>query len=847
MAEFDTKIPTIEKSELNHLNRQIPPLAHTSMYNWHKFWSRKTWNVVSEFIKTYTKEGEIVFDPFAGSGVVAMEALKNRRRVIICDLLPIATEIARLTIKPVSETELFNAFKRIESKVKEKILNLYKTKCRKCGTVFPFTCSIWENNKMIEVRYQNCPQCEDRREKETLPTKEDLELIRGLENKKINEWYPQNPLYYPDGQPFKEKQQYKSLDELFTKRNLQALAWLMEAIEGNPNRDLRDFLKIGFTSIVHLATKMMPVGNPKPTNHYTYFSSPGWTQHSYWYADRFMEQEVWKLFESAINGHQGLIKAKIESNKYFHNVKFANNFKEVFDKKADIYIHTGSSLEFMEEMSKSTIDYIFTDPPYDSSIQYGELAYLWVAWLKRDKGYLDYLISNEVIHNEKQHKDFGVYHGLLSRSFRDIFEVLKPGRYLTVTFHNPTFKVRNATIRAGVFAGFEFQKIHHQPLGQVSAKAMMQPFGSAQGDFYLRFYRPKQDESVSQPEEIDEKRFEKIVVETTIGLLAERAEETPYTQIINFIDPVLAKNGYFSRLETGLDVKKVLEKHLGKEFKLEDSKIGGAIGKLWWLKEPGKYIKYDIPLSERVEETVYRELLSKGKVTFTQVWDAVSTKFPNSLTSDSSSIMDALEQYARKVHGGFWMLKPDYFARQSQHNEVLALLAEVGKGLGFKIWVGKKEQSEYADGLAGSKKLSEYVNTNLDNITNAENKKTIRDMDLLWIRNNRIISSFEIEFSTSMTSALVRGSNIDPKVPKYLVIPEEREEQFKRKHKSPMFEERFEKDSWNLLYFDSIRHSYKKLKSKGLEINSIINKKGPVALRPEKKNKEQLDLFLNKG
>ena len=332
----------------------------------------------------------------------------------------------------------------------------------------------------------------------------------------------------------------------------------------------------------------MPVGEPKPSNHYTYFSSPGWTQHSYWYAGRFMEQEVWKLFESAIEGHQGLIKAKIESNKYFQNIKFAKDFNEVLTGKADIYIHTGSSLELMESMPKNAVDYIFTDPPYDSSIQYGELAYLWIAWLKKDNGYLDYLISNEVIHNEKQHKDFGVYHGLLSRSFRDMFEVLKPGRYLTVTFHNPTFKVRNATIRAGVFAGFEFQKIHHQPLGQVSAKAMMQPFGSAQGDFYLRFYRPKLDESVFQPEEIDEKRFEKIVVETTIGLLAERAEETPYTQIINFIDPVLAKNGYFSSLETGLDVKKVLEKHLGKELILVDSKIGGATGKLWWLKRTQK-------------------------------------------------------------------------------------------------------------------------------------------------------------------------------------------------------------------------------------------------------------------
>jgi hypothetical protein len=189
------------------------------------------------------------------------------------------------------------------------------------------------------------------------------------------------------------------------------------------------------------------------------------------------------------------------------------------------------------------------------------------------------------------------------------------------------------------------------------------------------------------------------------------------------------------------------------------------------------------------------------------------------------------------------MLKPDYFARQSQHNEVLALLAETGKSLGFKIWIGRKEQSEFADGLAGHQKLSDYVNADLDIITNAENKKTIRGIDLLWIRGNRIASSFEIEFSTSMTSALVRGSNIDAKVPKYLVIPEEREEQLKRKQKSPMFAERFQTDNWHLLFFDSIRHSYKKLKSKKLDLDAIINKKGPITLRPATKNAGQMNLF----
>jgi hypothetical protein len=89
----------------------------------------------------------------------------------------------------------------------------------------------------------------------------------------------------------------------------------------------------------------------------------------------------------------------------------------------------------------------------------------------------------------------------------------------------------------------------------------------------------------------------------------------------------------------------------------------------------------------------------------------------------------------------------------------------------------------------------------------------------------------------------VRGSDIDSAVPKYLVIPEEREEQFRRKHKSTMFGERFEKDSWKLLFFDTIRHSYKKLKSKELELSSIIYKKGPAAMRPDKKDNMQMNLF----
>jgi len=217
--------------DIVHLNRQIPPQAHTPMYVWHKYWSRKTWNVVQEHIKTYCPKGGIVFDPFAGSGVTALEALKVGRRAIACDLMPVATEISRLTLKPIQLFKLQEAFERVEKTVKNKILSLYETPCRRCKKRFPFTCAVWQKGKLKEIRYEACPYCKDRREKNTPLTKADSQLLSAIERSRIREWHPRNTLCYSDGTPFKKREKYASLDQLFTKRNLQALAWLMEAIE----------------------------------------------------------------------------------------------------------------------------------------------------------------------------------------------------------------------------------------------------------------------------------------------------------------------------------------------------------------------------------------------------------------------------------------------------------------------------------------------------------------------------------------------------------------------------------------------------------------------------------------
>ncbi len=517
-----------------------------------------------------------------------------------------------------------------------------------------------------------------------------------------------------------------------------------------------------------------------------------------------------------------------------------------------MFVCNGDSLDLMRTIAERfgpCIDYIFTDPPYDASVQYGELAYLWVAWLKKDVGYLKQLLAKEIVRNERQHKTFDVYHALLGNAFRRMYDVLKPDGYLTLTFHNPTFKVRNATIYAGVMAGLNLEKIHHQPLGQVSAKAMLQPFGSAQGDFYLRFYKPPMASPVVRPEEIDVARFERIVLETAKRVIAERGEPTPYTILINAIDPELAKNGYFSEHRSGLDVSTVLRKYEDREFVLIPMQIGGAEGKAWWFRDPSSVPHLEtVPLSERVEQTVLRKLQERGRVTFTDMWKAISEEFPNALTTDSTSIKEALHSFARQVGHGEWMLKPEYRQERVRrlHTRMIAILAEIGKAQGYQIWIGRREQGDSLnEGFPGREgELRQYVSRSpLRGLHNARNLEEVEHIDVLWLHGDRVENVFEVEVSTSMTEALKRGSNIDSDVPKYLVIPQEREDQFRRKLRSPLFSERFMQDSWNPLFAEVLDEAYQKQRGT-INVASLSKKKAGRASLGSARNRAQLDLFI---
>jgi len=101
-----------------------------------------------------------------------------------------------------------------------------------------------DNSGQFHVHYQACPNCGDRRENDTPLLDFDKKLLNKIELEPIAEWYPQNRLYYPDGNAFMKKEKHDSIDGIFTKRTLNALAILIAAIEDESDKDLKVLLKL---------------------------------------------------------------------------------------------------------------------------------------------------------------------------------------------------------------------------------------------------------------------------------------------------------------------------------------------------------------------------------------------------------------------------------------------------------------------------------------------------------------------------------------------------------------------------------------------------------------------------
>lgn len=110
-------------------------------------------------------------------------------------------------------------------------------------------------------------------------------------------------------------------------------------------------------------------------------------------------------------------------------------------------VNTGTAANL--PLPKSSVDYIFTDPPFGENIYYADLNFLIESWhgVTTDA-------EPEAIIDRFKKKALPEYQHLMQSCFAEYYRVLKPGRWMTVVFSNSKASVWNAIQVALQQAGF---------------------------------------------------------------------------------------------------------------------------------------------------------------------------------------------------------------------------------------------------------------------------------------------------------------------------------------------------------------------------------------------------------
>lgn len=427
---------------------------NSRIYKIHKYWARKPWYIVEKYVTSYAAEGELVMDPFCGSGCTGLESVINGRNFIGQDLNPSAIQVTRGTLmNNVNLETLKKDFEIISDKCKSQIMELYITDevCAICGKKRYF--KYVNIGPKFEGKISGCVYCPDSKCKSVkrLLNEKELEDMQAYDKLEISKWVPD--VKFPK-KFYKDRFSYKgilSVADMYTKRNQYALSLLYEAVTDNEIEN-KELLMLAFTNTVLHVSKLKGE-NVRPLG-----------VNNYWVPDDYFEENVWFRFEDRMNN---LIKAKQQQNirekeKNKNGIQYGS--WKVQKKSA------------LEDMGEECIDYFFTDPPYGDAIQYSELSYVWNAWLGEN-----YNTKDEVIINPVQDKGAEEFNELLSKSLDNIYRALKPNRYFTLCFQN-----KNSTVWKEVI-------LHCKELGwQLTDVSIYDTYGSPFNKSWADF-SPKSD------------------------------------------------------------------------------------------------------------------------------------------------------------------------------------------------------------------------------------------------------------------------------------------------------------------------------------------------------------------
>lgn len=528
--------------------QNIKAKSHPAHYLMHKYWGRKPHNVISDYIQHYTKPGDTVLDPFMGSGIVPIEAIKESRLGIGVDINPMSKFIAENTISSVNLKEYKLEANIIINNISDKWNSLYETNCPNCGELSHIDIAVWDHDELARLRIK-CDKCGTVIkfvDNYDLDKVKEISLLR-------NKLYSNQDISYPTDDVLKyvRRSGKDRIDELFTDRALIILSELRDQILNVENEKIKQLLLFTFTSMLANVSNMLPGDLERATY------KSGWVISKFWTPKIHTERNIFHCFKLRVNA---IYKGKME-------------LVDVDSTLANFITHDSSKLNFLEDES---VDYIFTDPPYGESIAYLALSQFWNSWLSSDVDY-----SNEIIIDSYRNKGYEDYSERMFETFNEMYRVLKDKHYLSFTFHNRDLNVWKGVMDAVKRSGFILKDITLQEQAVSSGTQGLNKMNTLTGDFvYTLFKDLDYSPNVEPLVPINES---KVYVEKIIeSLVAENDGITP-SKLYEYLIPIIIHaQTYLDEEGNVLNIEKILVDNYEYVKITDDGKIGD---KYKWKKK----------------------------------------------------------------------------------------------------------------------------------------------------------------------------------------------------------------------------------------------------------------------
>jgi len=451
---------------------------HSPLYNFLGYSSKKAYEPIQAYIRAFSKTGDLVYDPFSGSGGVGLVCSHIGRNCVMSDLSPLAAHISKAYCTNVDILELETAFTKIKKSVENIEKSVYGTICHNTNSEAIYESVIWSQTYRCKKCFEIvplkstldgslCPKCKQQistrqerngyviwgvnyrttdgkhnhryttADQETYANlqKIDIKANKNFDLDARNIGFVNRPLMNsttnsgPWGLLWRPYHgDIRTVADFFTDRNLYALQYILNEITAlNVSEEARLLLKLALASIIPACSKQQ--------RHYPGSTFPNMVMPGVLYVPPIFEEI--NVFRRFLSKKRSLISGQKAVNNYLGKGKVA--------------VVNANSNE-LSSIPAESIDYIFTDPPYGGRIQYGELSFLQEAFL----GFNTEWLQNEIIINDVRGIKSEEWKNRLGKTMEQAFRILKPGRWISVCFHDSDpqnwVHLQNAMAEAGFIA-----------------------------------------------------------------------------------------------------------------------------------------------------------------------------------------------------------------------------------------------------------------------------------------------------------------------------------------------------------------------------------------------------------